>query len=148
MRLSKLDPSKALRGLRNEFDILVDRFLERPLEALTGQPVPSLDVSESEGEITVKMDLPGVDEKDVDISIAGDLLTLRGQKKEEHEDVGKTFHIVERASGKFTRTVRLPVPVRVDMIRATYKKGVLEIVLPKKELTQAKKIEIKSEDVE
>jgi HSP20 family protein len=145
MEMSKFEPTRALKGLRNEIDTLFDRFVERPLSTLTGQLLPPIDICETDTEIIVKMEVPGMEEEDLDVSITNDILTVRGEKKKEREESGKTYHIVERTFGTFTRSVTLPVAVRVEMIRASYKKGVLEINLPKKELSQAKKIEIKCE---
>ncbi len=145
MSFNKFEPTRALKSLRNEIDTLFDRFVERPLGVITGQVIPPLDVAETDSEIIVRMDLPGMDEKDIDISIQGDVLTIRGEKKEQREETGKIYHVTERAAGNFVRSVPLPVQVRVDMVRATYAKGILEISLPKKELAQARKIEIKTE---
>lgn len=145
MDFSRFEPSKALRNLRTDIDALFDRFVEKPLGVITGQVVPPLDIAETDTEILVRMDLPGVDEKDIEVSVQNDTLTIRGQKKESRDEPGKTWHVVERPMGPFTRTVRLPVQVRVDMVRATFKKGVLDVELPKKELAQARKIEIRTE---
>jgi len=144
MELSKLEPSRALRTLRNEIDSLFDRFVERPLGVITGQIVPALDISETDTTITVKADLPGMDEQDLDVSLAGNTLTIRGEKKQEREETGRTYHTVERSYGSFSRSIRLPAAVQPDQVTADYKKGVLEIVLPKKEPAQAKKVDIKS----
>jgi HSP20 family protein len=145
MDANKFEPSRAFKGLRNEIDNIFDRFIERPLSTITGQLVPPLDISETDMDIIVKMDLPGVEENDVDVAIVNDMLTIRGEKKKEREEAGKTWHITERASGSFTRSIRLPVEVRVDQVRASFRKGVLEVVLPKKESAQARRIEIKVE---
>jgi len=145
MDFTRFEPSKTLRSLRSEVDNLFDRFVERPLNAITGQAVPPLDVCESDTDILVKMELPGVDEKDIDVSIQNEALTIRGQKKEDREEAGRIYHVVERMTGHFSRTIQIPVPVRVDMIHAMFKNGILEVRLPKKELSQAKKIEIKTE---
>jgi HSP20 family protein len=146
MDLNKFEPARALKSLRHEVDSLFDRFVERPLGVITGQVIPPLDLSETDAEIIVRMDLPGMDEKEIDISIQNESLIIRGEKKEQREESGKTYHLVERATGSFVRSIPLPVQVRVDMVRATYQKGVLEVCLPKKELAQARKIEIKVQE--
>jgi HSP20 family protein len=148
MDMGKFEPARAMKSLRNEIDTLFDRFIERPLSTLTGQLVPPLDISETDTEISVKMEIPGIEEENMDVSIVNDVLTVRGEKKREREESSKIYHVTERTYGTFTRSVTLPVAVRVDMIRASYKKGILEINLPKKELTQAKKIEIQTEPSE
>lgn len=145
MDRGKLDPSRALRSLRTEIDTLFDRFVERPLGAITGQVVPTLDISETDTELTIKADLPGLDQQDIDVSLSGDTLTIRGQKAQEHEEADKTHHLIERSYGSFSRSIRLPTAVQSDKVEATYKKGVLNIVLPKKEPVRADRIEIKGE---
>jgi HSP20 family protein len=145
MDMTKIEPAKILKGLQHEVDNLFDRFVERPLSTITGQVVPPLDICETDNEIIIKVDLPGVEESDLDLSIVNDTLTIQGEKKKEAEECGRTWHIMERSSGKFARSIRLPVEVRMEQIQANFKKGVLEIVLPKKETTQARRINIKSE---
>jgi HSP20 family protein len=104
---------------------------------------PVVDVSESENDITVKAEIPGIDPKDVDISITGDTLTLKGEKKEEKENTGKSYHRVESSYGSFKRVITLPASVDVDKVTAEGKNGILEITLPKKEESKAKKINVK-----
>jgi len=148
MEFGKFEPKRALQGLRDEIDTLFDRFVERPLSAITGQMIPPLDVSETANEIFVNIDLPGMDEKDIDISLNNDILTVRGERKKPQEQPGMTPCITERTFGGFSRTVRLPVAVCVEMMKAVYKRGTLEIVLPKKELSHARKIEVQIESDE
>jgi HSP20 family protein len=93
---------------------------------------PSLDVSETEDTVVVRVELPGVDPDDVQISVTDQTLYLRGEKKLEHVTSGVHFHRVERRFGSFSRTVGLPCPVEVEEIEATYEKGVLMIVMPKR----------------
>jgi HSP20 family protein len=145
MDMTRIEPAKILKGLQHEVDNLFDRFVERPLSTITGHLVPPLDICETDNEILVKMDLPGVEESDIDVSIVNDTLTVQGEKKKECEECGKTWHIIERSSGKFSRSIRLPMEVRMEQIQASFKRGVLEIVLPKKETTHARRINIKSE---
>ena len=146
MDTGRFEPSKAFKYLRDEIDTLIDRFVERPLGVITGQMLIPIDLIETDTEFVLKVDLPGVDEKEIDICVQNDVLTLRGTRKEDRDTAGKTWLITERPVGNFARAVRIPVPVRVDMVRAAYKRGILEIVLPKREPSQGKKIEIKIED--
>ncbi len=143
--IEKFEPTKLLRNLRNEIDTLFDRFVEKPIGLITGQVIPAIDIAETDSEIIVKAELPGIDLEDIDVSISGDTLVIKGEKKKETEQAGRTFHIIERAYGKFTRSVRLPTDIDADNVKASYKNGVLEIVLPKKEPAKTKRIEIKSE---
>ncbi len=104
---------------------------------------PDLDIAETDNDITVKAEIPGIDPKDVDISITGDTLTIKGEKKEEKEEKGKSFHHMERTYGSFSRTIDLPARVMIDKVVAKDNHGVLEITLPKMEESKTKKIPIK-----
>jgi HSP20 family protein len=92
---------------------------------------PRVDVSESEKEITVSAELPGLEEKDIDVSITKDALTVRGEKKDEREEKNGGRYHAERFYGAFSRTIPLPAEIDRDAVKATYKKGVLTMRLPK-----------------
>ncbi len=94
---------------------------------------PRVDVSEDENKLTVSLELPGVEEKDVNITLADNVLTIKGEKKSEIEEKKKDYHLVEREYGRFQRSIRLPYEVETDQVSAHYDKGVLEISLPKSE---------------
>ena len=107
---------------------------------------PRVDVSETDKEITVSVELPGMDQKDIDVSLARDALTIKGEKKEEKEEQGKDYYRMERSYGSFTRSVPLPAEVDTDKVQATFKKGVLDISLPKtaRAIQEMKKVAVKS----
>ena len=131
---------------RREMDRLFDRFFEGwpfKLPAEGREWAPSVDVSETAKDIVVKAEIPGMDPKDIDVSVHGDVLTLRGERKKEQEDKGENFHRIERSYGAFSRSIRLPAEVDVGKVNATYKDGVLKINLPKTKGAAAKKIEVK-----
>jgi HSP20 family protein len=109
-----------------------------------GTSVPSIDVSETDKSVEVKLDVPGVKAKEIDIQLNGNLLTVSGERKEEEEKKGKTFHRIERRYGSFSRSVTLPCPVQEDEVAAEYRDGVLSITLPKTEEAKSKKITVKS----
>jgi HSP20 family protein len=118
-----------------------------PLERrLTAAFNPRVDVSETDKEIKVSAELPGMDDKDIDVSLTRDTLTIKGEKKEEKEEKEKDYYRVERSYGSFTRSIPLPVEVDTDKVQATFRKGVLEITLPKsaKVIQETKKISVKS----
>ena len=92
---------------------------------------PSIDVSETDSELQIDADLPGVDEKDVDVAITDNVLTIKGEKKAEKEEKKKDFHLVERSYGSFSRSLVLPFAVDPSKANATFKNGVLSISLPK-----------------
>ncbi|HWA97639.1 MAG TPA: Hsp20/alpha crystallin family protein [Pirellulales bacterium] len=134
-----------LATLREEVqDLFGDLWAGEEPVWLLGRLMPSLDMVESDGAIEVKMDIPGIDAKDLDIRVNGNLLTVSGQRKEEKEERGKTWHRVERRSGNFSRTVTLPSAVKEDAIEAKYRDGVLSINLPKSDEAKVRKIAVKS----
>lgn len=105
---------------------------------------PAFDVSETEKELIVKAEVPGMDKNDIDISLSDGMLTIKGEKKREREDKHENYHTVERRYGAFSRTMPLPVEVDTDKVDATYKDGVLKITLPKSKTAKSKKIEVKA----
>jgi HSP20 family protein len=105
--------------------------------------VPAFDISESDTEYSVVAELPGIDEKDLDVTLTDGILTIKGEKKHESEEKGETYHRIERRYGSFQRSFRMPDGVQGDKIDATYKDGVLKLMIPKSETSEAKKIEIK-----
>ena len=107
--------------------------------------VPSLDLAESEDAVTVKAEIPGIDPKEIEISVNGDTLYLKGERKEEKEEKGKTWHRVERSYGAFTRAVALPAPVKAEKVEATAKDGVLTITLPKSEVCKVRHVPVKTQ---
>lgn len=137
--------------LRREMDSLFDNFFKgfdvEPFESRMGAFSPKVDVTENDKEIKISAELPGMDEKDIDISLQNNMLTVRGEKKEEKEDKGKGYYRMERAYGSFTRTIPLPVEVATDKVEAKFCKGVLSITLPKtaKAVAETKKIAVKVE---
>jgi HSP20 family protein len=104
--------------------------------------MPAIDVSQTPEEVRVKAELPGIDPKEIDITVEGDLLTLKGERKQEKEDKGEDYHLIERYHGTFSRTLRLPEAAETDKINATYKDGVLRLTIPKRKEAQPKKIEV------
>ena len=131
-------------SFQDEMSRVLDNFLSRETSyGMDWRPV--VDVAETESDITVKAEIPGIDPKDIDISITGDTLTLKGEKKEEKESTGKSYHRVESSYGSFKRVINLPVSVEVDKVTAEGRNGLLEITLPKKEESKAKKITVKVE---
>ena len=105
----------------------------------------SLDVSETKNDLVVKAEVPGMDAKDIDISLSDGVLTIKGEKKQEKEEKEDDYHLVERSYGAFVRSVRLPREVLDDKVNASYKDGVLKITLPKSEEAKKKEIKIKVE---
>lgn len=128
------------------FDDFAQNFHLTPERFGPGVAVPQMDVSETDDNIKIEADLPGVDEKDVTIEMSDNVLTIRGQRKDEHEEKHKDYRVVERASGSFSRSLTLPYEVDPDAIKAQFSKGVLAVTIPKSPQVQAKshKIAIES----
>lgn len=152
----------AWRSFRGEMDRLFDRFsgrfgmpslrrmfdMEPALreESTFGFAAPVVDIAEDETAYRISAELPGLEAKDVEISISGDTLVLRGEKREEKEQKDKNYYMSERAYGSFRRSFTLPDGVDRDKIAADLAKGVLTITLPKTKEAQkpARKIEVKT----
>ena len=140
---------KDLVGFKSELDRLFNRFfdIDFPITqefVKEGQWLPRVDVSEGKTEITVQAEIPGCDAKDIDVSLDGRTLTIKGEKKQNKEEKEENFHRVERSYGSFTRRMNLPSEVDQENIDASYKKGVLKLVFKKTKATEGKKIEIKT----
>jgi HSP20 family protein len=143
-----LVPWRQLRDIspfRKEMEDLFNRFFgEQPLpKFLTREWSPSADITETKDNLVVKVELPGLEAKDVNVTILEDLLTIKGEKKSEQEEKDEQHHFVERYYGSFQRSFRLPVSVQKEKIEASFEKGVLKITLPKTEEAKKKEIEIK-----
>ena len=106
--------------------------------------VPTMDVAETDKDIEITAELPGLEEKDVQINVADNVLTIRGEKKAEKEEKEKNYRLVERSYGSFERSLELPKGVNLDAIKATIDKGVLKVTVPKPAPAQVKKVEVKT----
>lgn len=133
-----------LLGLQREMNRVFDSFwsrFDRPFGGLDGGlgfGTPRTDVVETGKTVEVSVELPGLDEKDIEVSLSDDLLTIKGEKKAEHEHDGKGYYLAERSYGSFYRSVPLPPGVATDDAKAEFKKGVLTVRLPKTAEAQAK----------
>lgn len=122
-----------LAALRRDMDGLLQRFFgDFDLPKWPEFPFsPKIDVSETNSAVKVTAELPGIEEKQLDVSLAGDTVTIRGEKKEEKETKEKQFYRMERSYGSFQRTIALPAEIDPDKAKAAFKKGVLTLELPK-----------------
>jgi HSP20 family protein len=138
-RRSRRGAFPALRGLRS-FEDLFDNLWcgfdmtspAWPVGKTAYAFTPRVNVRETDEEIVVSAELPGLEGKDFDISLEEDVLVLKGEKRSEHEEKREGFHQVESVSGSFERRLRLPCEVDADEVKATYKNGVVTVVLPKR----------------
>jgi HSP20 family protein len=138
--------------LRKEIDEIFDNFfkgfdMEPYFSGWRDGFTPSVDVVEDDKEIRVSAELPGMNEKDIEVTLNKESLTIKGEKKEEKEDKGKDYYHMERSYGSFTRTIPLPVDVDTDRAEATFKNGVLTVKIPKtrEAIEERKKIKVKVE---
>lgn len=120
---------------RDEMNRLFDSFFRgfdiEPFDARGGVFSPKVDVVETEAEIRVSAELPGMDEKEIEVTLGKDSLTIRGEKKLEKDETGKDYYRMERSYGAFSRTIPLPVQVDPEKVSAEFRKGVLTVALPK-----------------
>jgi HSP20 family protein len=136
------------RGVRTQLDSFFEDWFGR---SMGGMLAPRVDVSETDKEVVLAFELPGVDEKDIDVSLAGDQLTVKGEKKAEHEDRkdegGRVVHRVERSYGAFQRTMTVPYRIAPEQVSAQFKDGILKVTLPKPAdaiaSTQGRRIEVR-----
>jgi len=105
--------------------------------------MPVIDISETEKEYVITGEIPGIDTKDLDVTLTDGILTIKGEKKQENEEQEENYHRIERRYGSFERSFRIPEKVKTDKLNATYKDGVFKLSLPKGEVVEAKKIEVK-----
>ena len=140
--LWRRDPFTALREEMNDLRV---RILGDEDEGwFSGSILPPLDMSETDTEVDVRLDLPGLVAKDIDVQVNGSVLTVSGQRQEEKEERGRTFHRTESRYGNFSRSVTLPCAVVENEVAAEYCDGVLMIKLPKAEDAKTHKIKVKS----
>ena len=134
----------SFRTLFQEIQRTFEDFSRRSAFARFSPDIPKVDVAESKDAIDITAELPGVDEKDVDVTLVDDVLTIRGEKKSEREepDKDKNWHVVERSYGSFSRAVPLPFEADPTKVEAKFDKGVLRIHLPKSEEVTKKKQKI------
>ncbi|MEX1325513.1 MAG: Hsp20/alpha crystallin family protein [Desulfobacterales bacterium] len=142
----KRNKDKHAKELRREVDSVYDRFFEPDFLPSTlfgkGKWGPKLDISEGRKDIIVKAEIPGIEAKDLDISIDGRRLNIRGEKKQEQTEEEETYYRIERSYGYFNRTIELPAEADPDKVDASYKKGILKIKLRKTKSSETKRINV------
>ena len=148
MAIVRWDPFRDLSMLQDRMNRLFDdagRPWRTDEPSATTSWSPSVDIFETEGEIVVKAELPGMDRKDIYLNLENNVLSLRGERKFTKETKDENYHRIERSYGVFSRSFSIPATVDEEEIRADYKDGVLKIMLPKKEQAKPKQIKIASE---
>lgn len=133
------DPWQDLRRIRREVNDMLEGFQRR-----TGVDFPAVNIWRKDDNLVATAEVPGVDPKDLDVTVRGDMLTIRGSRKPFELKEGEAYHRQERGYGDFVRTVQLPHEVEPDKVSAAYRKGVLTLTLPRAEADKPKRIAVKT----
>jgi HSP20 family protein len=143
---TRLDPFADLMGVRSEINRLFDSMAGHgrldTTDLFDGDWAPAIDVFENDDKVVIKTELPGLSDEDIEVDILGDTLTIKGEKKKEDEQKDRHYHRLERVYGSFHRSVTLPGEVVSEKAKASFKDGVLEIHVPKKEEVKSKQIKV------
>jgi HSP20 family protein len=141
------DVFSELSRMQEEMNRFFDDFFGEHQHGLAeGAWLPAVDVSETDDEFVVRAELPGMSQEDIDINVQDNILTLKGEKKQEQKEDKENFYRLERSYGSFSRSFTLPAGVNPDDIKANFKDGVLEVTMPKTEAAKPKKIAITAGD--
>jgi HSP20 family protein len=150
MALVRWDPARELDAFQSDMNRLFDSFFgRREGPAAYGSArrwIPPMDLVETEDNLVLRADLPGVDQDDIEIEVKDGVLTVSGERKAQHETQREGYHRVERSFGRFSRSLELPKGVDPQNVSAHFDKGVLEVRMPKPEERKPTRIEIKSGD--
>lgn len=142
--LTRWEPAREMMTLREAMDRLFDDAFTRPINMGVVSGLPAIDLYQTNDEVVLKAALPGLKADDVQITVTADVLTLRGEFKQESEKKEATYHVREQRYGSFERSVMLPTDVQTDKAKADFENGILTITLPKAEAVKPKSISIKA----
>jgi HSP20 family protein len=142
MAITRWDPFREVAELQNRVNSLFRDFNEGESSMTTSNFSPAVDIYEDEKKIVLKVDAPGMQEKDLDVSVENNTLTVKGERKFEKEEKEENFHRIERRYGSFFRAFTLPTTVETENIDAKYENGVLRLELKKKPEAQPKQIKV------
>ena len=141
--IARLEPFRGLSTLQDQFNRLFNEsFRNHTEESALTTWAPAVDIYETPNELVVKADLPEVNEKDIDVRVENNLLTIRGERKFEKSVSEENFLRVERTYGAFSRSFSLPNTVNAETIGAEYKNGVLTVTLPKREESKPRQVKV------
>ena len=143
MAITRWDPFREVVALQNRVNSLFRDMNETDSPLTTAAFVPAVDVYEDEKKVMLKLEVPGIDQKDLDVSVENNTLTVKGERKFESEEKEENFHRIERRYGSFFRAFTLPSTVDTEHVQASYNAGVLKLELAKKPEAQPKQIQIK-----
>lgn len=142
--LSRWEPERQMMTLREAMDRLFDDAFTRPFELNGRFAIPEINMYQTNDDIVVKASLPGMKPEDVQITITADVLSLRGEFREENDNKDATWHLREQRSGSFERSIALPADIQSDKAKADFENGILTVTLPKAESVKPKTITIKA----
>ena len=142
MAITRWDPFREVVALQNRMNSLFRDFNEGEGPMTTAAFAPAADIYEDEKKIAIKLEVPGIEEKDLDVSVENNTLTVKGERKFEKEEKEENFHRVERRYGSFFRAFTLPSTVDTEHVAASYNAGVLKLELAKKPEAQPKQIKV------
>lgn len=140
-----LVPTNGFTALRREMDRMFDQLWEGEPAVIPGEWSPAIDIADVNDIVVVKAEVPGIDPKDIQVTLDGQILTLTGEKKYEKEEKDEKHYRMERTMGAFCRNIRLPAPVEEGHVSATFKNGVLTVRLPKAKSVKGAAIPVKYE---
>ena len=142
MAITRWDPFRDVMALQNRMNSLFRDFTENDGSMTTASFTPAADIYEDEKKITIKLEVPGMEEKDLDVRVENNTLTIKGERKMEKEEKEENFHRIERRYGSFFRAFTLPSTVDTEHVAASYNAGVLKLELTKKPEAQPKQIKV------
>jgi HSP20 family protein len=144
--LTRWEPAREMMTLREAMDRLFDDAFTRPLSIRDGwsMATPAIDMYQTDNDVVVKASIPGMKAEDVQINVTGDILTLKGEVRQENEQKEQTWHIREQRFGSFERSIVLPTDVKSDKAEAVFENGILTVTLPKADEVKPKTINIKA----
>ena len=142
MAITRWDPFREVVALQNRVNSLFRDFNEGNDPLTTASFVPAVDIYEDAQKVTLKLEVPGMEEKDLDVRVENHTLTVKGERKFEKEEKEENFHRIERRYGSFYRAFTLPSTVDTENVGASYKAGVLKLELKKKPEAQPKQIKV------
>ena len=142
MAIVRWDPFREVAALQNRVNSLFRDFNEGESALTTASFIPAVDIYEDEKKVVLKLEVPGIEEKDLDVSVENSTLTVKGERRFEKEEKEENFHRIERRYGSFFRAFTLPTTVDTESVAASYNAGVLKVELKKKPEAQPKQIKV------
>ena len=142
-KIIKNDPFLDIVNVRDTMDRMLDNYFGRSPVAFEGYGVVDLDLYQTDNDVVIEASIPGIDPEDINISVAGEVLTIKGEVKQEKETKEADYHIKERRYGSFSRSITLPTQIVAEKGVADFKNGILKLTLPKAEDVKPKTITVK-----